>query len=401
MQTKFIIIVLLVVGLLGCKKDSPTNDPEAPGRLTNVRFTPLHGGGYFLYDIPHDPDFLYVAAKYKTDQGEVITKTNSVYSDTLYIEGLGQAAVYDIALYTIDRAGHERLSSIAQVTPLSPAVDEIAQSIRVRGAFSSLVVDVENPLGVRADVFVTCQNGDQTMTNIFASTKAKDRFFVNDMEEKDYKIRAYVQDLYGNRSSEIELGTVSPIADYPLDKSLWQLIEDSRLPDTLAGPDTKNAEEKYLDGDIRKFWNNEVDDPTLINYFDFYVAKSGGPISYYIDLGREVQASRVRVWQRSSGGYGYGTFNVQEFELYVSNDVTPDGYIINWKKLNSFKIEVPNNEVDKDKELKAGHLFLIYPDDPVLTTPFRYLRYRAVKPFVPSTALCASEITLYGIETNN
>lgn len=395
----FALASLSAAFLTGCSGDN--DESSAPGRLTNVRFTPVNGGGYFLYDIPADPDLLYVKAVYKTDRGSEVIKTKSIYSDTLYIEGLGKAPKYDISLFTVDRENRERLSTIASVVPLRPITDVVAENVNVRGAFSAMVVDVENPLGSRVDIYVTVETATASGIKVFASSKTNERFFINDLENEDHRVTVHTVDSYGNQSAPVDLGIITPVADYALDKAPWRLMDDAEIDsEDMPGPDNKNAERYVRDADCTRFWDGRVHDANNLSMdYNFYIATGDGPISYFIDLGREVQASRVRVWQRQEPNYAYGRYNVKDFELWVSNDVVDDK-ITNWQRLNKFVIIEPTTESERDSELKNGHLFIIYPDNPELTVPFRYLRYRALSPFVYQSDkfLCASEITLYGLE---
>ena len=98
-----IIFMLALLLLNSCQDETVSSDKTPPKQITNVEFTALNGGGYFTYTIPDDEDFLYVRAEYMIDNGSVISKTSSVYSDTLFIEGLGQVKEYEVKLYSVDR----------------------------------------------------------------------------------------------------------------------------------------------------------------------------------------------------------------------------------------------------------------------------------------------------------
>ena len=98
MKKIYYSLVLLLGGMFmintSCSDDE--KDTMAPGQISNVRFVPNYGGGYFLYDIPEDPDFLYVRADYTVDSGEKVSKTSSTYNDTLFVEGFGQVKEYEV-----------------------------------------------------------------------------------------------------------------------------------------------------------------------------------------------------------------------------------------------------------------------------------------------------------------
>lgn len=88
MKKIYYSLMLLLGGMFmintSCSDDDE-KDTMAPGQISNVRFVPNYGGGYFLYDIPEDPDFLYVRADYTVDSGEKVSKTSSTYNDTLFV----------------------------------------------------------------------------------------------------------------------------------------------------------------------------------------------------------------------------------------------------------------------------------------------------------------------------
>lgn len=106
MKKIYYSLMLLLGGMFmintSCSDDDE-KDTMAPGQISNVRFVPNYGGGYFLYDIPEDPDFLYVRADYTVDSGEKVSKTSSTYNDTLFVEGFGQVKEYEVKLYSVDR----------------------------------------------------------------------------------------------------------------------------------------------------------------------------------------------------------------------------------------------------------------------------------------------------------
>ena len=82
-----IILLLAILPFLhSCQEEASSGDTTPPRPITNVEFTALNGVEYFTYTIPEDEDFLYVRGEYTIDNGNVISKTSSVYADTLLLK---------------------------------------------------------------------------------------------------------------------------------------------------------------------------------------------------------------------------------------------------------------------------------------------------------------------------
>ena len=128
-----ILFVLALLPLLNsCQDEATSGDMTPPAQIKDVQFTPLNGGGYFTYTIPEDEDFLYVRGEYQIDNGEVISKTSSVYADTLFIEGLGSVKEYQVKLFSVDRDNNHSEPVVMNVTPLIPTTAAILETVTVQ-----------------------------------------------------------------------------------------------------------------------------------------------------------------------------------------------------------------------------------------------------------------------------
>ena len=156
--------------------DDDEKDTMAPGQISNVRFVPNYGGGYFLYDIPEDPDFLYVRADYTVDSGEKVSKTSSTYNDTLFVEGFGQVKEYEVKLYSVDRNENVSAPVVQVITPLEANTNTVAATLTVRPGFSALIAEWTNELQQTVDVYVRLSDGE-TVAEKVLSSNSKDGFF--------------------------------------------------------------------------------------------------------------------------------------------------------------------------------------------------------------------------------
>lgn len=417
-----IIFVFAMLALLGsCEDEASSGDTNAPAQITNVKFTPTNGGGYFTYTIPNDEDFLYVRGEYTIDNGEVISKTSSVYADTLFIEGLGTVKEYEVKLFSVDRENNHSQPVITKITPLLPTTAAILQTVQVQPGFSSIVVDWENEQRLTVQIFVTVTVDDRTVNQIYSSNLPKDRFIIPNLSGVSHQVKVHIRDTYDNETEDVDFGQITPLIDAPISKSTWGFLRDQLLfgnkwdydsdPNPfeqepfeeysrLHEPDSfKNAPMSFVEGRIEKFWDNEYDYEPVQNLNYFNTGQVGYPFSYYIDMGREIVASRFKIWQRNAWGMLYTGENVEIFEIWVSNDQTPqDGILEEWELVGRYRIVQPSSVIEANNVARAGHEFMFYPESPRFTKPFRYLRFKGIKQFGNGNSGCLSEITLYGTE---
>lgn len=385
----YIILFFSICLFISCKETKyEYPDNLAPNSLENIRFVPLNGGGYFLYDIPKNEDFLYAKAQYQIDNGDVVSKTSSVYSDTLFIEGLGQVKEYEVKLSSFDRSNNESLPIVMKITPLYPNTEAVLSTIVAKPGFSSVIFDWKNTLQQNINIYISFNVDGKEIVKVVSSNIENDKFMIENLEERDYEFNAYVIDSYGNTSEVRSCGKVKPYKDYKLPKSEWKVVRDEFLPEGR-----KNAKLSHYEGRIEKLWDDEIDQNELLNLNYFHTGPQTYPFSYYIDLGKPIRASRFALWQRDWSGQYYGGENVKTTELWASND------LVNWEKLCIKTIIKPSDPIVAKNEARAGHHFIIYDEDPRFTKPFRYLEYRAIAPFSSGmTSGCTSELTIYGME---
>ena len=401
--------------------DDDEKDTMAPGQISNVRFVPNYGGGYFLYDIPEDPDFLYVRADYTVDSGEKVSKTSSTYNDTLFVEGFGQVKEYEVKLYSVDRNENVSAPVVQVITPLEANTNTVAATLTVRPGFSALIAEWTNELQQTVDVYVRLSDGETVAEKVLSSNSKDGFFLVENLQNKDYTVSTYVKDQYGNISSVQDCGILRPLEDAPLNKSLWAFLPNQQLYgnrwnyDSDPNPDNQQPYDEYMgaftkdslrnapsaayEGRIEKFWDNITYQLNPENYNIFNTGEWGYPYSYFIDMGRTVKGSRVRYWQRLSDKYG--NENVQTFQLYISDDDDPTDGVTDWELVGTYKIVKPADSYEADQGAIAGHEFILYPKETKYTKPFRYLRFKALNGFTERMVSVGSEITLYGLEVND
>ncbi|MDO5496602.1 MAG: DUF4959 domain-containing protein [Alistipes sp.] len=428
----FIAAAILMVGVTSCGKteSDDTRETVPPGPVSDVSFTPDYGGGTFSYTIPSDEDFLYVRAVYRIDNGTVISKSSSRFSRTLTVEGFGEAKEYEVALYAVDKNDNLSEPVWVKITPLRASVHPISESLNISAGFGSFYLEVENPYRSIVDIAVDLQTEDgRVATRYYTTSTPMDRILIRDLESIRYKITTRVIDnRYGHESEARSHGILQPVTDFLLSKDEFDFLDDRTLYGTenwdrdhnqpketimyrgqkissstvYKWDSMRNALEKFNECDIKFFWDG---DPTGYSYFHTGDPDKGGPgwpWSYFIDMGREIQLSRFRIWQ--VGGSQWRVNGCKTFELYISNDNTPeDGILSDWECIGRFQFIRPNTEMEEQEEFEAGTEFWVDSEEPVLTRPFRYLRFKGCTDWAGTPNYnCGrlAEIDIYGKEVN-
>ncbi len=481
MKNKFLYIVAclgaIVMLLPGCKNDSVgilNGQDEAPSPIQAdwiEKCEGTHGGAWIVFNqLPPEDNFLYVKAKYKVDDGQTIVKTMSVYSDTLWIEGLGRREndfgdyEYEIELISVSRGGSESEPLPYVVHPLEPNIMLVSKTVTVKNSFASLIVNCVNELQQTLDVCLILKpesNPNEPVTKVVTTNDSAARFTISNLAEQNYEVFSYTKDTYNNYSDTTYVGIFKPLADNLLAKGnneediyQWSWMEDATLygdkwnsiglrpKDEYMGIYTKdsmkNASGVYAEAKIEYFWdditesNNSGASSDITNYFHTGAARYGVrdegsgqisyitgywayPYSYFIDLGRTVQLSRVKVWQRYADRYqgnGTKTFSLwgrPEFPTDTDDKTLPGSdRLEGWFFIGRYTIIQPTSQADADIEFKEGHEFPITNSiDPEFSEPLRYLRFKgeagfgfnaddeAVNPGSPYIGTL-SEISLYG-----
>ena len=392
---------VLATGVISCKTESDdAREKDAPAKIQWAEYTPTNGGAWIKYGRPADEDFLYVRAEYTLDNGQVISRSSSVYVDSLSISGFGSVKPYDVKLYSCDYFANESEPYVIQVTPEEPNVVAVAETVRVREGFAGIVIELENPALESVDVYVDIETTDgRKATRIFTSQVAADKLMVTGLEAIPYKVSTHVRDQYDNSTPVVEQGSYTPLVDYELDKSSWSWLSDALLYgshwDRAKGTPNadymymysldsmKNAMEYRYDGSVYKFWDGITDtgdDRKLaVNSFfhSGFTDKGGYPFSYFIDMGRTVKISRMRVWQRYD--YLYKKYGPKTFDICISNDSNPvDGILEDWEVVGRYQIVKAATDAEAMQEAIDGHEFWIYPAEVAFTRDFRYLRFKCI-----------------------
>ena len=129
---------------------------------------------------------------------------------------------------------------------------------------------------------------------------------------------------------------------------------------------------------------------------------SGVPNQITIDMGEKTKLSRFILWQRgviNEHSLLYANANPRTFELWGSNDPTPDGNYSSWEKLIDAEIIRPSGQnpgttlTPEDlAAAQAGHEFAIPSEAPAV----RYIRIKVTETFAIQPHFFISNIGVFG-----
>lgn len=390
-KTIYILLILLTV-LASCTTENTDIAVEKPKPILNAWFEPTIGGGVIFYDLPDDENIHFIKAEYVLNTGKVISRASSFFSDSIVIDGYDDINEHEVKLYSVNFDGVSSDVYHLKIKTLGSPLEEVINTFTISPSFSSAKLSWNNESGLWMQVILEISSKDKIVVQTeYRMQEGNDEMWIRNLASEEYQFAVYLKDRYGNTSTKIDLGSFTPFVDYELDKSLWSHVPNDELPEGK-----ENADLIFQEGRLTKFWDGMLDDVSLNNLNYFYSSK-GFPFSYYIDLGRIVKISKVKVWQRESNWqiqpYYYNGQNLKTFELWISNDK------VNWERVRRATILEPSNPTTANEEAREGHEFIIYEDDPQFTTEFRYLQFTGIETFgMNDPYACLSEITLFGIE---
>lgn len=129
---------------------------------------------------------------------------------------------------------------------------------------------------------------------------------------------------------------------------------------------------------------------------------SGGtfPIYFTLDLGVMAELHHFKIWQRTVNNIAYGGGNIKSFEMWGTDDISPQADETEWKLLGSFEFLKPSGlplgsltEADRAKAL-AGEDFRFDEG----TSSVRYVRFKVNDAWLPTAnAIHLMELSFFGL----
>lgn len=383
--------ILMALGTAGCKEENhlhPWGEGTLVGDLGQVVVTQtegISGGAVIHYELPDSKDLLYVKALYTVGQDTPMEARASRYDHSVTLEGFGDTAPREVALYCVDKMEHVGPCVTTQVTPLTPPIQTVFNSLDAGATFGGIYVDFKNE--DKGDIAIHVQTEDEQHflyePMVHYTSAESGRFFVRGFTAEPRTFGIYVTDRWGNRSETFSESYV-PFAETLLDKSKFAVY---KLPNDIDCD--------AWAGNLAYAWNDDFT-PEL------FVHSPGGdtfPMWFTFDMGQVAKLSRYKFYHLFREDYAFQRGNLKTWEVWGRPDTPPsDGSWDGWIKLMDCSSHKPSGlpvgEITGEdwEYLKAGEDFEFPPEAPAV----RYIRFKVLETWGGDDFIHFTEFTFWG-----
>lgn len=313
-----LITVVTAVTLFSCQKQTGTNlEPiyksnKKPPVVTNVRVNDFPGGALIMYDIPADPEILYVQADYMINQQSKQQVKASYYTDTLKVLGFEKSGPYKVRLYAVSRSEVKSDPVEVTVTPQTPPYLTVKSSLEILADFGGANIRFRNVTG--ADIAVvalvdTLGKPENVYANYTKDTAGN--FSLRGFSPKERKFGAFVRDRWGNVSDTV-WAKVTSMNEQELDRTKMKALVLPGDQIACCGSDFNvPLTNPYKSGDWAFYGGTGPNDSV--------------PARVTVDFGKPVVLSRFRYWMRQNGGAEFRNGTLRFFKVYGSMNPNPNG----------------------------------------------------------------------------
>lgn len=235
---KYAFVTLLgTLCLAGCGQDEKiglnATDSVAPGLPTNIEVENINGGAIIRYTPPKDDDLLCVVASYMINGVERTTKA-SPYVDSLIVEGFGKVGDYNIFLKSVDKSQNESEPKTVSISPLTPPVEYIYESLKITDSFGGVSLTWKNPTRQNIILEVTKkENGEWVSLENFYSSIVEGQAKIRGLAAEPITLGYRIRDRWDNYSEMLELES-NPLYEEELDKSKFKELPTHLIFDELG-----------------------------------------------------------------------------------------------------------------------------------------------------------------------
>jgi hypothetical protein len=399
-------LVILVLGLsflaLSCKEhpvgQTPT-DSDAPGPVTNVKIVPTYGGANITYTLPKEDDISYVKCEFDYNGKHRVVRS-SIYKNQLAVDGLGAPEEITLTISVVDHSENVSRPYIEPFTPLDPPMTAVLQSFRLEPAFGGVKITWENPAREMVGISFLAANDDgelDLMDMVFTSLSEGSKSLRGFNTDKRTFALA-LSDKYENNSDTVYFRDVSPLYEVMLDKKLFTNIQLSG--DNISVSNGRPIQNIW-DDNLEVIWHTQTDAGPEMGAVI--------PQHFTIDLGADVQLTRVVVYNRSEIYY-YGQHNLRRFDVWGTDRLDMNTHPIidpyyndnswkaDWTRLVECEIIKPSgspsgtNTPEDIAAHDAGFEFEFTQD----VSKMRYIRFEVHETWARTPALHIAEISIFG-----
>lgn len=386
-------LVFLMIFLASCNEEPVGQYPvdnDPPQKISNPSVQNLKGSATIKYDLPDDPDLLYVKAVYALPNGKQKMKIVSAFINELTIEGFAKATKTTVSLFSVDRSKNESQPVTVEIEPLDSPIFDTYATLSVIASFGGLKIAWENPENKDIVVGVVYKDKDNNLVpleNFYTSVTAG-AGAVRGLKAEETEFGIYIRDIFNNYTDTLFV-TLTPWEESELDKSLWRGL-----------PLCSKFTISQWGGAFTKLW----DGVTIADNTDvWYINTTSERTFFTIDLGVKTKLSRFRFWGRNN--WYFNLHHPKEIEIWGTNDpLVANGDACSWdgwELLLTAKSEKPSgggatsftNLSSEDLALaRSGEEF----EFPLEVPNVRYVRVRTLRSWTDSNSSFMAELTFWG-----
>ncbi|SDD83882.1 DUF5000 domain-containing lipoprotein [Niabella drilacis] len=385
-MNKVILFVSLIVFITSCKKEAFTGqfptDGTAPGPVMAPRVSNLEGRAVITYDIPSDPDLLYVKATY-TRNGRPAEQRASIYSQELVVEGFGRSAEHTVELRTVDRSNNESAPVLVTVKPADAPIYSVLNTMAVQNDFGGIRLDWANQS--EADLVVTVvtptqMNGVTEMREVqsFYSKAKASGGNVRGYQDPSRTFGVTIRDRWGNKTDTL-YDDYTPLYETQLDKLKFRRWNPPGIP--YNAYTTSNW---Y----IENLWNNSITSG-FANY----------NLEFTFDMGQLAKLSRFKINQRPENNLIYNLGHPKKFQVWGSATSNVSDNFNTWTLLGEFESVKPSGLPlggVTTEDIQYANVKGEEWNVPLTAPPVRYLRFVCLQTWANASVIQVMEMTLWG-----
>ena len=308
------LVFLMSLLLIGCGDEQQRgvpplhSNPPLPPTLVSV--DNLNGAAIIHFEAPVQYDIMAITATYELNGVERVVRA-SMFSNTLKVEGFGATGDFTVWLRTVDTSRNESEPVAVTVSPLTPPVELIFETLTTVTTFGGIAVFWENIFENNIIVSVQAQDefGYWNSVQSFFSSEMYGRGTVRGMDPVETNFRIVVRDRWDN-FSDVYAVTTTPWAEERLNPVHFRTV--TPLP---------NDAPQLGAWAINRIWNGNT---TTQNDNAWHSQENLADQDWFItfDLGQLANLSRFRLWQRP--GFFFTHNNLRRYSLYGATEITLD-----------------------------------------------------------------------------
>lgn len=389
---KLILLIGLFLSIVGCKESEIiklySSDKSIPKQVLNLTQEGIFGGAILRYDLPDDPNLLYVKAVFTLPNGKNSEVKGSFYSDSLVIEGYGESGTYPAKVYSVSVGEVLSEPVLIDITPLTPPNQAVIDSLIISGTYGGIKVEVNNPTKAQLAISILRRTADSPWQLVTTEYVKLERysFYVRGQEPIETIYGFVAKDRWENESM-IREETITPILEIKCDPTKFSSYV---LP-------TDNTDYHRSFGGIAALWDEGFGEGKQL-----FVTQPGlgmddeGALWLTFDMGSFYYLNRYVWWPRWYKQEQYKAGDPKRWEIYGSAAPNPNGsFDESWILLGIFENLPPSGEhvpTAEDREFAKRGIDYMLPEG---LPPLRYIRIKFLENY-GSNIYTMQEITWYG-----